>query len=864
MPNINLNNVATQTEVDSLDTRVTALEGQPFTGVNPVTTYADLPATGTSGILYLVTNDPNTTLNGYYTWDGATYVDAEFDDVYARVTDLDLISKEFFLNLSDKTKYTSGVRYSPAGMNVISDPLWIMSDYIPVEEGETYVISGKKPTSQGLGVFVNDGDTSGGYSFPFNDTVVTIPAGYHYLVVNITDDGDTSYNDTFQVEKGTVPTSYKPHVPDRYVYANKLEFEYFPKADLINASSKLNLIDTTKVNFIQRYSTGGVGFTTDYEGIAATDYIKVKEGEFYAVSGEIYVSPQGGLFDSNTNTSAIQNIEFVATTGGYFFYVPVGIGAEYAVINLRKLNDDPSETTLEGDVQMQFGQYVTSYEPFELENKILENLLPDSESINASSVNTIFNISQTNSKGADKFPKFFEHYFKRDVNLNVILSGDSITARDFHTEYFSAEEQTKRPPLMVSKNIGSAIYDKLTWLNTQYARFDRSSFFTESAATFVTVIANDTIGGGSSQGISQGTGTGGDEWYDIGDRPADTRIYTGTNLASVDFTVPSETYTFNWIYRTDLKGCENVTVAISGGNGLVQVYDVNTTSWVEANGYVFSMRHPGVSAHRINTKFQERLRFRTSDKYEGGSFDQRTGDKTISITKDATDSRFLYWGLEWSEEPYIVTVINAARGGESINTVLPALDDDVFDWIDLTPDSFSFVIQEIYLNQGQTTFNSSKSINDFLTEWDDFYYSSSNSYSFREQSKVGGVPWQKFESLIWNPNPNVEGGGISTSEPYMFIPWDNATDGMKTIMDNLNCYLYQYKFNFDEEGLTMCNITNVLLEEAKAKFGVEWYKAFIPSTVYGGSFFNDGVHPNNYGVKVITHWLNSYFDFKFI
>ena len=427
----------------------------------------------------------------------------------------------------------------------------------------------------------------------------------------------------------------------------------------------------------------------------------------------------------------------------------------------------------------------------------------------------LYNVSSEISNIHESLPKFFSRHVKRDGNLNVIICGDSISARDYHTTYFSQEERTKRPPLMVSKNIGSAIYDSLTWENTEYARFDRSGYFTESGSTFLTVIANNTTGGGSSNGISQGDGQGGDEWYDIGDRPSDTRIYTGSSQASVAYDIPNDTYIANFIYRTDLKGCQNVTVSLGVGNGKWQVY--NGSTWVEANGYVFSMRHQGNTNNRINTKFQERLRFRASDKYDGGTFDQRSSAATtFTFTKDNSNSRFLYWGVEWSQEPYIVTVINAARGGENIASVVPAINDDVYDWID-TPDAFSLVIHEIYLNQGQNSYNSTKSKNDFISEWFDYFYDSSNPLSFKEKSKTGSDYWDKFEAIQWNPNPTAAGNGIKLVEPYGWETWDNPTDGMKTVKDNFLCYLYDYIENRKEVGNVMINVTSALEEECKSK-----------------------------------------------
>ncbi|HHU17152.1 MAG TPA: hypothetical protein GXZ70_02845 [Clostridiales bacterium] len=686
------------------------------------------------------------------------------------------------------------------------------------------------------------------------NNLFTAPAGAKFAAINLQKNNEV-YQYSYTITEGSVPGAAIPRgggVLKPSVIADIVQ-------ELNNTANKIisgkNMIDTGVAYMESGLRQNGFGtlVSNSNAAICSTKAILLKANTTYAISGSALAwetAPRAALYKNVLDVASGSVVVFTAVPGGFTF--TTGATNLYFRVDLKTTL--PGGDIVSGIIQLEEGSTVTEYEKryYEFTSK------------NDKSVNGIYNIPVQNQNAHKKFPQLFNHYLKRDKNIQIILVGDSITARDYHTTYFTEEEKTKRPPLMVSKNLGSAIYDKLTWQNAEYARWDRTGIFTESGGTFATVDSYATIGGGSSNGITAGDGQLGDQWYDIDNRPSDTRIYTGSAQASVQFTIPENTYVFNWIYRTDLKGCIANTVSIAEGNGKVQVYNVATQTWVEANGYVFSMRHPGLQTHRINSKFQERLRFRCSDKYKGGTFDGRTGSKTITITKDTSDSRFLYWGIEWSKEPYIVTVINAARGGENISSMLPAMDDDVFDWVNNSPDTFTFVIHEIYLNQGQNNANSAKSINDFLTEWSDYFYSDANPYSYREQSKVGGIAWKKFEALTWNPNPTAGGGGILITEPYGWHVWESAADGMKTILDNFLCYLYQYRDNYDEEGHSMVNITMALLNEAKMKYGKEWYKAFQSSGVTGGSFYNDVTHPNDYGVNVISRWINSNFDFLLI
>lgn len=72
----------TESELGPLASRVTQLEQQDVTGLETYLKYSDLPSTGNARTSYKVTNDPTSTKNGYYSWDGSKYVKSLIDDGY--------------------------------------------------------------------------------------------------------------------------------------------------------------------------------------------------------------------------------------------------------------------------------------------------------------------------------------------------------------------------------------------------------------------------------------------------------------------------------------------------------------------------------------------------------------------------------------------------------------------------------------------------------------------------------------------------------------------------------------------------------------------------------------------------------------
>ena len=111
----------------------------------------------------------------------------------------------------------------------------------------------------------------------------------------------------------------------------------------------------------------------------------------------------------------------------------------------------------------------------------------------------------------------------------------------------------------------------------------------------------------------------------------------------------------HFIHRLDYRAATSVTIAISGGNGKVQVYDEGTDAWVEANGYAFSQKiaQSAEGSGYSQTLSNWRLKFR---KASGAS-----GSVTMTFTSSG-DGYFFYWGTEmWNGNRIIF--VNTSKGG---------------------------------------------------------------------------------------------------------------------------------------------------------------------------------------------------------
>lgn len=747
-------------------------------------------------------------------------------------------------NKLDKTKIVSGEYISPGLGNITASARYKRSGFIPVTEGLSYYLSGTSAIN--IGWFAAADKATTAISVTTTRGGVA-PAGAKYAVVNVTSDGTANYNDTAQFEIGTVATAYEAY--KAYIdLANVFGSDGFlTDAELLYHDS-FNKIDPAKVNFSKRYSTGSKAFVTDGLLIAVSDYIPVIEGEWYTVSGTaIYGLPfagncQGGYFTSNTATTAIENISFVAPVSGAgaCFKVPTGSGITHVVISL----DKTSGNALDGTAQLESGEMPTTYQAYNLKPYIKTALLPAQAGSSGSATfddQAWFKYTKADSPTIypDKLPNFRKHMLLKDKDVCVVMMGTSLTART--SEHCTLRTDANlRPPMMHSNAFCSHIWDALKWEGQQYHRYD-ASYFTETGV-FAT-----------SSNLA--------EWDDGAYRDGLTR-YSADAAAAIQFAIPIDAWQFNFIYRTDSLGCQ-AKVVIAGGNSLVQVYDEATSTWVEANNYVFSMLEaapvtrtvaiPAVISETLtnytlaskgNTTYQKRLKMRCRN--DNGSIDSRASAKTVTISNNSGSGRFMYWGVEWSPRQFMVTYINSSRGSHNTQatgtTGLPRYQDNEV-W-SFKPD---LIFSELAIhNDGAAAAGIYP-----VGQWKQLakHYVTNLSYELSLYSRAAyfsQTPEYAFfmGSITWNFS------GINDDGSLKYGLQTSSTLGSAKAMSALD--KYQEAVQYLREQNIVCLDTAIRWVEAgKALFG-DLKTATLGSGKGGATFTNEGSHWNDTGGKIMA------------
>lgn len=444
-----------------------------------------------------------------------------------------------------------------------------------------------------------------------------------------------------------------------------------------------------------------------------------------------------------------------------------------------------------------------------------------------------------------KLPNWFNNWKNRTRDLTVVVYGDSLSVRSTNNTQFPNPEY--RPPLCNGMNWASAVWDKLKWGREMFWRYDGLysglARFTEAVGSFVTVITN--------QGDTPNNGINSTQWDDFVRREGYTRMYSGTANATLTFkmidTSSDKEACLDFIYRTDLNGSDVNTVTIAEGNGKLKVWDKTTEAYVEANGYVFSMKHGAVSTYRGNTKFNEVLKFRA---VIGTSFDTRNSAKTITITKtDSSNSRFMYWGIQTSIEPYMVRIVSAGRGGLDLETLLPFIDDDVYDH---NPD---LIIHEIPVNGGINTPGGADPAPFYASEFYTWFFDLANAKSIKSNS--GATAWSDYETIVWSPQCSESGFFDANS----FKTQRYADGNWYGVADNRRHVAKMMKDN-DQVGVVFIDMFEKYLLESKAIYG-DYRTGFTDTTITSeGSFLGDDIHQNDLGVKLMDKHILSVFDFN--
>lgn len=794
---------------------------------------------------------------------------AEMDAINARFDEIITSGK----NMIDPAKIDFTKYYSPGSTAIATrdNIVYAITGYIPVVEGQSYTISPLVGSIGSIqytgGYFANNQTAEAISSIAFKNPssgggrTFTVPMGQgiKFVVLNLTCISATSNTlaADYQLEKGTAATNYLPYSPQinpdylvditaEITAQNEKIDDLQEQIDEIVVVDSFNKINPANILYDRRYSTGEVRIiAADSNLIAFSGLIPVVEGEWYTASGAgIFQNWQGGYFgDGATNaigTAAIQNISWVnpVSGAGRCFQVPTGLGIKYVVVSLATNAD---KTGLAGDAQLEAGEMATAYQPYSPIKQINPDLLPDNptpEPTETSELLKYTTFGNLNYNGlADKIPNFRKHWYAKDKNLCVVNTGTSLTARSIEHCTDNVNAAT-RPPLMHSNNFATHIWDALVWEGQNYRRYD-SGFFAE-VGTWLT-----------ASNIA--------EWDDGAYRSGLTR-YSDVAGSQISFVVPVNAWQFNFIFRTDSAGSENCVVTIAEGNGKMEVMN-DAGNWVEANGYTFSQREPGIvtlptvnytnpingnpatiSNYQVkgNTTYQKRLYMRC----KSGAIDSRATTKAITISR--TSGRLMYWGVEWSDREFMITYINAARGSHSsaISSSMSALnhyqDNEVWGF---KPDLL--LTEDAIHNAGGAGVPNSNYPRAYYGRVTENFFVANNGISMKARCETLGLEVPEMvlfnTSITWNFGGIDDAGNLKlgvTNDGYMWTALD-AQSG---------CYMHMIE-NYPD--IVYINAVKHFVRACYDCYG-DMKTATVGSGKAGKTFTNEGSHWNDTGSRVMA------------
>jgi len=258
---------------------------------------------------------------------------------------------------------------------------------------------------------------------------------------------------------------------------------------------------------------------------------------------------------------------------------------------------------------------------------------------------------------SDRIKNFVKKYRLKQQDVTIVLLDGSIsTDMGYATK---RPDGPYRPPCSTEFNIPSFIEETLRWEGQQFRRYDASKN-NDSACVFSE----------SGSAVTQQY----DSAWDWQNKPPVSNGYNGlTRILSgaapaVSYAFPKEATRCDFIYRTDYLSSAALEITIKS-NEHVQVYDEQSSTWREADGFVFSAREknelipgsffPGKTFGATffrKSVYQKRLKMRCMSLH---------ADISVTITsRDA--GRICYWGIAFSPEAHMIQFINSARGGHDI------------------------------------------------------------------------------------------------------------------------------------------------------------------------------------------------------
>lgn len=447
----------------------------------------------------------------------------------------------------------------------------------------------------------------------------------------------------------------------------------------------------------------------------------------------------------------------------------------------------------------------------------------------------------------EKCPTFFNAFVDRQKDVTVCITGTSLSQGNLYTP--TRPDKSTRPPLLWGYDMASNMFDVFAkyWDGQKYRLYDNDELAYSSSSWTVT---NDLKDNGLSV------------WDDEGSDHNGLTKTTRDAGAYVQTVVPSDAWQFNFIYRTDSLG-SNCSVSITEGNGKMEVY--NGSSWVEANGYQFTMLEPAATSTKGNTIYQKRLKMRCKDKADGG-INSIGETKTIRISKTATGTEtFNVVGFEWTPREFMFTLINASRGshhwgeisGNNLNLELYQ-DGDIWEF---SPDLILCEVTVINWS-GSTTFGMAA---------DPYYFANTARAAYFDQYRVDSIYMKsnKYTDCdivfygdtasvyydVWNADGSPKFGLVQYSDGRYHAP-DNFKGDYKTIFENW-WITDRYMLSQDYIFLPVLSIFKTVCEEVYGSYNA----GFQASGENGATLSIDKTHLNKNGAALLTSIIAPLFEF---
>lgn len=769
------------------------------------------------------------------------------------------------------TTTNNGLASSPHNFRAIftKDQLQVGKKYL-IQKVTTVVTS-----NHSAGVYLNAAGTVIGYIPRVSGTynyVVEPPVGMEKTVLHIGYllDGngyplhDNPVVNTVMLSETVLPVPFVPYGAITGVDDNKIEG--YPDLKQLSADKPLvmlpkkNMIDASKIDHTKFYSPSTKTIKTSAGTVySITDFMPVEEDGFFCcfLDNDPNATFSAGYFATKESTTAIDTVFLENAVGnkGKVYKVPTGRGIGGVRLNVERTA--VGSTVLRGNYQNEPGEKATDWEAYQLVKRFNPNYLGNSAGVvpitptNELEKFTTFD-NKSFSGSTEPIKNFKRHWILKDKNLNVVGTGDSHFART--DEHCIAHPQaSERPPMMMSYNLATFIFDKLRWDNQFYRRYD---YIKESLPFFAETGNWSTVSGLA-------------DWDEGTTRNGLTRMSDG-GAAGFSFSIPKKAWQFNLIYRTDSVATENAPLAIEQGNGHVQVFDDATQTWVEANGYVLNQREapptilPSVtyidpqtgnnatlSNYKVkgNSTYQKRLLMRC----KGVGFDSREIEKKVTIS--TTSGRLMYWGVEWSLREFMISFINSARGSHStiISNVSTALnhyqDNEIWSF---KPDLL--FTEDAVHNAGAGGVLSALNPSTYWAQVSDNFFKQPNGVSLDSRRTALGLP--KPEMVIFNSLISVNFNGIDANGELIL---STLKDGrMWSAVDaQMSCWEY---FDRVYPDVIYINTIRGWVNAAIKCYG-DLRTATIGSGRSGNTFSSEGSHPNTTGSKVLAREILPVLDF---